>query len=138
MIFKYIRFESDRSRKIVKSRPDVDRTMVKSAGEANARGYHAIFHCYGHPGGDVGGYAWSVDGREWNAATNWSSNPELPFTDTIAQADGSTQKYYQSQRSKLFLNEDGTPAALITGLDAKSKPHPEPWQKYCVAMADIR
>ena len=34
MIFKYIRFESDRSRKIVKSRPDVDCTMFKSVGVA--------------------------------------------------------------------------------------------------------
>jgi predicted amidohydrolase len=105
----------------------------------NERGYHAIFHCYGRPGGDAGGYAWSLDGRKWNTTTprfahDPPSDPELPFTDTVAQSDGSTTAYYQRQRPKLFLN-DGTPAGLITGIDAKSKNHPEPWQRFCHGAA---
>ena len=106
----------------------------------NERGYHAIFHCYGRPGGDSGGYAWSLDGRSWNTTTNplkWQppAHPDLPFTDTIAQSDGSTQKYYQRQRPKLFFGDNGAPAALITGLDAKSKNHPNPWQQCCEGKA---
>ena len=104
----------------------------------NKRGYHAIFHCWGRPGGDSGGYAWSRDGVHWSTSTRpfrrdnpELSSPELPFIDTIAQSDGSTQQYYQRQRPKLVLNDDGTPAALLTGVDAKSENHPNSWQKYC-------
>jgi len=84
----------------------------------NRHGLHLVFHCY--RGNITGCHSFSPDGVHWTVSN------ETTYDTTVTYHNGTTHNYQYRERPELLFRPDGSPYALMTGVEWGDKSNDPP------------